>query len=104
MEEEKRTITQNKAMHKYFELLANELNSAGLSMQKTLKPEIDIDWTPEMIKKYLWKPVQNTMYSKLSTTKLNTKEVSQIYETLNRLTAQKFGISVAFPSNEEPMI
>lgn len=104
MEEELRTLKQNKAIHKYFSLLSEEFNNAGLSMTKVLKPGIDIDWTPEMIKKYLWKPVQDTMLDKKSTTKLNTKEVSKIYETLNRLTAQKFGISVVFPSNEEPMI
>lgn len=102
--EEQRTLQQNKAIHKYFELLADELNNAGLSMTKVLKPGVEIDWSPSMVKKYLWKPVQDTMLDKESTTKLNTKEVSKIYETLNRLTAQKFGISVVFPSNEEPMI
>lgn len=106
MEEEKyqRTQQQNKAMHKYFTLLADELNNAGLSMTKVLKPGVDIDWTPEACKTYLWKPVQKVMYQKESTTELDTKEVSQIYETLNRHIAEKFGLSVRFPSNEETMI
>jgi hypothetical protein len=106
MEEEKyqRTIQQNKAMHKYFTLLAEELNNAGLDMKKVLKPAVDIDWTPDAIKTYLWKPVQKVMYQTTSTTELDTKQVSQIYETLNRHLAEKFGLSVRFPSNEEMMI
>ena len=39
-EQKKRTLLQNRAMHKYFTLLANQLNEAGLDMRKTLKQEI----------------------------------------------------------------
>ena len=48
-----RTLTQNKAIHKYFELLSEGLNDAGLDMKKVLKPSVDIDWTPDMIKTHL---------------------------------------------------
>lgn len=90
-------------MYKYFELLANELNDAGLTIQKVLKPSADIDWTPEMIKYILWKPFQEAMYQKKSTTELTTKEVSQVYETLNRHLGTKLGVHVPFPSNEPEM-
>jgi hypothetical protein len=98
-----RTLTQNKAIHKYFELLSEGLNDAGLDMKKVLKPSVDIDWTPDMIKTHLWKPIQDVMFEKKSTTELTTKQVSQVYETLNRHLAQKFGIAVGFPSNEPEM-
>jgi hypothetical protein len=101
--ENQRTITQNKAMHKYFELLASELNDAGLTMRKVLKPEIDIDWTPEAVKSYLWKPIQDALYQKNSTTELNRKQVSLVFETLNRHLGTKLGIHVPFPSNEPEM-
>lgn len=99
----KRTLTQNNAIHKYFELLANDLNDAGLSMQKVLKPSVDIDWTPEMVKTYLWKPIQEAMYQKKSTTELTTKEVGQVYETLNRHLGTKIEIHTPFPTNEPEM-
>ena len=99
----KRTLTQNNAIHKYFELLANDLNDAGLSMQKVLKPNVDIDWTPEMIKTYLWKPIQEAMFQKKSTTELTTKEVGQVYETLNRHLGSKIEIHTPFPTNEPEM-
>jgi len=101
--ENQRTITQNKAMHKYFELLATELNDAGLTMRKVLKPTVDIDWTPEAIKTYLWKPIQDALYQKNSTTELDKKQVSLVFETLNRHLGTKLGVHVPFPTNEPEM-
>lgn len=102
--DKKRTLTQNRAMHKYFTLLSAELNAAGHDMRKTLKPAISIDWTPESIKTYLWKPIQEAMFQKESTTGLDTKQVGQIYEVLNRHLGEKLTIHVPFPSNEIEMI
>ena len=98
MKEEQRTIQQNKALHKFFELLADELNGAGLDMRKTLKPEIDIPWNKETVKEYLWRPIQDLQLRKASTKELNTKEIDKIYDTLNRFLGEKLKIHVAFPS------
>ena len=94
---EKRTLLQNKAMHKYFSMLSEALNEAGYDMKKTLKPEIDIPWTPAMIKEHLWRPIQLAMTNKTSTTEQQTIDVSAVYETLNRHTSTKLGVSVGFP-------
>lgn len=91
-----RTLTQNKALHKYFELLATELNSAGYSVAKTLKASVV--WTPLSVKELLWKPIQNAVLAKISTTELEKKEIDTVYDVLNALTAEKFGISILFPS------
>jgi len=99
----KRTPTQNNALHKYFELLADALNDAGLDMKRTLRQDIDIPWTKETIKEYLWKPIQRAQVMKGSTTELNTSEVSKIYETLNRHLGEKTGVFVPFPSVEEEL-
>lgn len=104
MEQQQRTITQNKAMHLYFTLLANSLNDAGLDMKKVLKPSIDINWTPEAVKEYLWKPIQDAMFQKDSTTKLNTKQVGQIYEVLNRHLGEKLEVHIPFPTSEIQII
>lgn len=99
---EQRTLKQNKSLHKYFSLLAEELNNAGLDMKHVLT--VDIPWTPENIKEWIWKPVQKAQLVKESTTELTTAEVNKVYETVNRLMGDKFGIHVPFPSDEESML
>lgn len=102
-EPKQRTLTQNAALHKYCELLAEELNNSGLSMQKVLKPSIEITWTKESVKKYLWHPIQEAMYEKTSTADLSTDQVSKVYEILNRHLGEKFHTHVSFPSEEPPL-
>jgi len=102
-EKKKRTTAQRKALQLYCKMVAEELNEAGLDMKRVLKPEIDIPWTMEGVKTFLWKPIQEAMFQKESTTDLNTDEVTKVYEVLNRHTAEKFGIGVQFPSIESLM-
>lgn len=97
----KRTDLQNRALHKYFSLLAECLNDAGLDAKRTLKPEIDIPWTPAMIKDLLWRPIQKAMTGKESTTELTSGEPNRVYEVLDRHLAEKFGLSVPFPSEDD---
>lgn len=93
-----RTLTQNRAIHKYFELLADELNGAGFDMRVMLKQSVDIVWTPNSVKNYLWRPIQNAMTDKESTAKLTSREVSEVYEVLSRELSEKKGIYIAFPA------
>lgn len=94
-----RTIQQNKAMHKYFTMLAEKLNDAGLDMKKVLKPHVDIPWTPASIKSHIWKPVQDAMLDKESTTELDTAQVDAVYKVISRHISEKFGINVEFPDS-----
>lgn len=96
----KRTLQQNRALHLYFTLVANELNDAGLDMRKTLKPEVEIPWSKNTVKEYLWRPIQELQLRKRSTTMLSTKDIDAIYDTLNRFLAKQ-GLHVSFPSIEE---
>lgn len=95
-----RTLKQNKAIHVLFELMAEELNTAGLDMKRTLKPEVDIPWTGVTVKEYLWRPVQQAQFNKKSTTELSTSEVDKVFETINRHIGEKFGLYIPFPSIE----
>lgn len=97
---QQRTILQNNALHKYFELLAKALADAGLDARKVMKPEIAIPFTPEMVKNLLWRPIQKAMTGKESTTELDTAEPSQIHAVLDLHMGEKFGIHVPFPSEE----
>jgi len=97
---DKRTIKQNKSLHKYCELLAESLNEAGLDMKKVLKPGIDIPWTKESVKKHLWKPIQEVMLDKESTAEMDTKDPSEIYQVLDRHISEKFGVHIPWPNRD----
>jgi len=103
MEEEKqRTLLQNRALHLFFRLLADELNNAGLDMRKTLKQSIDIPWTDKNIKEFIWRPIQEAMLLKKSTTEMNTGDMTKIWEVINKNIGEKFGVEVPpIPSQEQ---
>lgn len=85
-----RTLTQNNALHLWLEWLARDLNDAGLDMKAFPWSEgIDVPWTQTSAKEKLWKPVQEAMLDKESTTECNKLEYSDIQETLTRFLAQK---------------
>lgn len=94
-----RTKLQNKALHKYFELIAQELNDSGQDMKAVLKPEVEIPWSKNTVKEFMWKPILDLQMGKKSTTEMTTKDIDIIFDTFNRHIA-KFGIYVSFPSNE----
>lgn len=97
-EKSKRTSQQNKALWTYCTLLATALNDAGLDQRAVLKPGIDIPWNKDSICDQLWRPIEKAVIGEESTTELSTKDVSEVYEILNRHTAEKLGVSVAWPS------
>lgn len=100
----RRTNQQNKALHVLFGLLANELNDRGLDMRKTLKPGVEIPWQAAGVKEHLWKPVMKAQLHKYSTTEMTTKEIDQVFDTINRHLGTQFGISLNFPSVQDLMI
>jgi len=93
-----RTSQQNKAIHKYLGLLVKQLNDGGLDMKKVIKEEVDIPWSVDSAKEYLWRPVQKAVLDKESTTDLNTADVDAVYQVLSRHLSQKFNITQAFPT------
>jgi len=95
-----RTPTQNNCIHKYCEMLSIAFNDAGLDMQTVLAEGTSIPWSETKVKEDIWRTVQIAATGKVSTTKLNTDEVSKVYEIVNRHLSQTFGVSVPFPSKE----
>lgn len=101
MADKPRTDQQNKALHKYFELVADELNSAGFTVQLVLKEKMDLDWQPSMVKELLWRTAQQALLGKSSTTELRKQEdIDRVYDHINRHLSEKFGLHVPFPSHE----
>lgn len=95
-----RTLKQNDALHLYLSMLATELNDSGQDMRKVLKPTVDIPWSTDTAKRFLWKPIQEVMMDKKSTTELTTDEIDKIYKVLDRHVSEKCGIHVNFPTQE----
>lgn len=102
MNEKQRTLQQNAALHLYFQLVADTLNEAGLDMRAVLKPEVEIPWSKNSVKEFMWRPIQRLQLQKKSTTELTTKDIDIIYDTMNRHLA-KHGIHEPFPSIDELM-
>lgn len=98
-----RTIRQNSAIHAYVSMVAHELANQGQTIQGIVKKVDFAEITPtkQSIKEILWRPIQEAVVGKKSTTELNTAEVSKIYEIMSMFLAKQFKISIPFPSQEE---
>lgn len=88
-------------MHKLFTQMADTFNTLGLDMKVILKPEIHIWWTPDAIKRELFKPVMKAMYGHESTTELTTAQVSKVYKQIAKVIGEKHGVEIDFPSKEQ---
>jgi len=94
-----RTGQQNKALHKYCAMVADEMNAAGYDFKEVVR--LPVSMTPELVKEYLFKRIMSTMYpDKESTTELDTVEIQAVYENMNNATGQLFSISMDWPSEE----
>ena len=94
-----RTKPQNKAIHLFFAWVAEALNEAHLTFTKVFKPDMEMEWTSNMVKELLWRPAQKIMTGKTSSTKLTTKELTDVADAIQKALAVK-GVSVDFPSME----
>ena len=97
--EKKRTVLQNRSLHKLWSLVATELNNAGLDIKEVIKA--DVSWSMLTVKELMWKRLQKVLIGKESTTNLTTTEVDTVYDVFNRLLGEKFSIHVPYPCNEE---
>ena len=94
----KRSLQQNNAMWLYWKNLADAFNDAGLDMKKVLNDEVDIPWNEDLIKEHIWGKIQELLVGHTKTSKLESKQVSEIYDIVNRRVAQNHGVNVPFPS------
>lgn len=100
-----RTYNQNSSIHLYCKWLAVALNEAGhYNVKKLFNNRIEMPWHETSVKVDIWHPVQFAMYPEAvngsgepSTAKLNTAQVSQVYDVISMNVAQSKGVSVSFP-------
>lgn len=100
-----RTFKQNKALYAYFQLLADAFNNLGLDVTHVMElfEEVDLPWSKDRVKDLLWWPIQKAMFGTTSTTQLETRQVSEVHDVINRHTSEKMGVSLDFPSIESQM-
>lgn len=105
--EKQRTPTQNRCLHDYMGELANKLNEAGIDVKEVIL--LPMSFTKEIIKENMVKRIVKAMFPNkikinkngmeaVSTTDLSTKEITVVYDHLDKFTAEEFGIHVPWPS------
>lgn len=92
-----RTLTQNRALHRYCSMLSDELNNAGYDFRLFIKEGIEVPFTPDLVKQYIWKPVQKAVLDIHSTTDAKTADYSKVYDALNMHLVNTRNIFVPWP-------
>ena len=87
-----RTLTQNRALHLFCQWLADTLNDAGYDMRRTLREDVEVPWTQNSVKEHLWRPIQEAMTQKQSTTEITTVEPTAIHQVLSRHLGERLGV------------
>ena len=96
-----RTELQNRSIHKFCSMLSQAFNDAGMDMafvMSKLSKNPCLPWNADQVKERLWRPVQLHTCGIESSRKLDTDQVSVVYEALNVATSQKLGVGIPFPS------
>ena len=98
---QKRSSQHNKSLHVLFQNISFELNRIGMEFTYNGIEGITLQttYTPEIVKEFIWEPLQRVMLDKDSTTKLTTSDINAIFEILGRYFAEK-GVVIDFPSAE----
>jgi hypothetical protein len=96
-----RSSKANRALHLYFSFISNELNELGIQYQYTgiSGKTFELRYTSDLVKNFIWRPIQQSMFNKKSTTQLTTKELNDIIDVITNFFAER-GIVLDFPSME----
>jgi len=94
-----RTGLQNSALHLFYTQLASQMSELGMTFHYTgLKgSDFELPWTAELVKNFIWRPIQKTLFNVESTTKINTKQINEILDILVKHFGN-MGVPVSFPS------
>ena len=99
-DKKQRTIQQNKRLHQWMTELATEFNNRGLYVQKVLKPTWEIEWTPEMVKDNIVRPIAEAVAKTEHTSELTTVELVKVIDVIDKNLLQKFQVNLPFSEEE----
>jgi hypothetical protein len=101
---EKRTSLQNRALHLFFKIMADQLNNLGLDCSIEIQNiTFSVPYTDMTFKNEIWRPIQKTMYGIESTKDINTKQINGILDVLTVSFGQS-GIEITFPNKWDLML
>ena len=104
--ESSRTSQQNRALHLYFEHVANALIDVGFDycyVNPVSSEIIRIPFTKDLVKEYIWRPIQETMFQIESTTQLTTPMINDMLGVLSLWLGEK-NKEVSFPNRLDQLI
>ena len=94
---DKISVSQNAALHKYYEMISHALNEKGITYTVKIVKEIEHPFTPMAVKEHIIRPIMISMFNKKSTTDLTTQDIDKIIDTITNWLSG-LGIEVHFPS------
>ena len=101
--QKQRTLNQNSALHKALDELAQEMYMQNLDMRTVIK--VPVRPTKENVKELMFKPVMNALFPEItSTAKLNTKQMTMLWDVFSEAMQDRFGIFIEWPSIEQQRI
>jgi len=94
-----RSNKQSKCMYGYCQQLADKLNDAGFSVNDGKVFKMPIRFTKENVKENMFNVVMNKMFPEIeSTTELSTTQMKDVYEGLNLITSENWGVGADWPT------
>ena len=94
-----RSGQQNRALHLFFRFVSESLNDIGLTFNYTGIKGMTLEtrYTEQIVKDFIWRPIQIAMFDKQSTTEITTHEINEIIDVITKFFADR-GVEVNFPS------
>ena len=104
--EEKRTQSQNNALHLWCEQIAEAYNEKGMTVDAVIKNfKMELFWTKELVKELIIRTAITRMYGKRSTCELlkAEKEIDRLIDVVTKFNSQMEIEYIPYPSMEELM-
>ena len=101
VKETKITSPQNRALHLWLEMVAEECRSQGITMEVILDKTLDTDVTQTLLKEAVWKKLCKAMFDSDSSQKIEPSQVDEVYTVASRFFTNHFNINIPFPKWED---
>ena len=85
---------------KWVSVIPKALQAIERLEEIVFEKDLELSWTMLLVKDIIWREIQKALFKgKASTSKLNSDEVTQVYQAMNHYLASRIGIeSIDFPS------
>lgn len=96
-----RSAIENRCLHKGLTEVANQLQAQGIE-RKTIVEDLvgyEAPITMEFLKE-IFKTIIFTMYGYTSTTQLESRQMQDSWDVLNKFMGEEYGITATWPSQE----